>query len=118
MSGPVLQWQIVAPDPDAVLTFYRRLFGWSVTDANAMGYREVDTGPGGLPGGVWPAPPGAASFVQLFVGVPDVDAALARALELGAQVIVPPATLPDGDVLAVLRDPAGLTFGLMRRAQP
>jgi predicted enzyme related to lactoylglutathione lyase len=33
---------------------------------------------------------------------------------LGATVIVPPTTLPDGDMMAILLDPAGLTFGVMR----
>ena len=116
MSDPVLQWQIVTANPDALLAFYRKLFGWTVSSANAMGYREVDTGSEGMRGGVWPAPPDAASFIQLFVGVADVDASIAKAVELGAQVIVPPTALPDGDTMAVLRDPSGLTFGLMRRA--
>jgi predicted enzyme related to lactoylglutathione lyase len=115
MSDPVLQWQIVTANPDALLAFYRKLFGWSVSDTNAMGYRAVETGPGGTSGGVWPAPPEAATFVQLFIGVSDVEASLAKAVELGAQVIVPATALPDGDTMAVLRDPAGLTFGLMRR---
>lgn len=116
MSAPVLQWQIVATNPDALLEFYRRLFGWQVSSANAMGYRQVDTGPGGMPGGVWPAPPGAGNFVQLFVGVSDVEGSLAKAVALGAKVIVPPTVLPDGDTMAVLSDPSGLTVGLMRSA--
>jgi predicted enzyme related to lactoylglutathione lyase len=33
---------------------------------------------------------------------------------LGATVIVPATTLPDGDVMAILLDPAGLTFGVVR----
>jgi predicted enzyme related to lactoylglutathione lyase len=71
---------------------------------------------GGTPGGVWPAPPGAPAFLQLFVGVPDVGAAVAKAQALGAKVVIPVTTLPDGDVMAVLADPGGLTFGLMRHA--
>jgi predicted enzyme related to lactoylglutathione lyase len=114
MSAPVLQWQIVTPTPDVLLAFYRDLFGWRATDANALGYRQVDTGRGGLPGGVWPAPPGASTFVQLFVGVADVERSVAKAVELGATVLVPPTTLPDGDTMAVLSDPSGLPLGLMR----
>ena len=112
MPAPVLQWQLVAADPDRLATFYGRLFGWTITNRNALGYRQVTTG--GLSGGMWPAPAGAPSFVQLFVGVPDVAAALAQAQELGATVIVPVTTLPDGDVMAVLADPCGVTFGVMK----
>jgi predicted enzyme related to lactoylglutathione lyase len=30
-------------------------------------------------------------------------------------VVVPATTLPDGDTMAVLRDPTGVTFGLIFR---
>jgi uncharacterized protein len=114
MSAPVLQWQLVAKDPDQVAKFYRELFGWTITSKNAMGYRQVTTGEGGINGGLWPSPPEGHSFVQLFVGVPDVESAVKRATELGATIIMPPMTLPDGDTMAVLADPCGVTFGVMR----
>ena len=114
MADPVVQWQIVTTDPEAVTRFYSTLFGWTVTTANALGYREVDTG--GLPGGVWPAPPGAPTFVQLFVRVENVERTVAEATRLGATTIVPPTALPDGDTMAILRDPSGLTFGVMTAA--
>jgi len=114
MPAPVLQWQLVSKNPEQLARFYGELFGWSITTKNALGYRQVSTGERGLGGGIWPAPPDAHSFVQLFVGVPDVGQAVARATELGARVIVPPTTLTDGDVMAVLADPCGVTFGVMR----
>lgn len=114
MGAPVLQWQFVSNQPDEVAAFYEQLFGWSVTAKNAMGYRQVDTG-AGINGGIWPAPPEAQGFVQLFIGVPDVEQSVAQAVALGALVVVPATALPDGDVMAVLRDPTGMTFGLMRQ---
>ena len=113
MSAPVLQCQMLSPEPEKLVAFYRELFGWTVSASNALGYREVTTG--GMPGGVWPAQPGSPPFVQLFVGVEDVAQAVERAVALGATVVVPVTALPDGDVMAILRDPTGLTFGLMRR---
>jgi predicted enzyme related to lactoylglutathione lyase len=113
MSAPVVQWQMVASNPDELVRFYRDLFGWEISTKNAMGYRQVKTGEGGINGGVWPSPPGAHSFVQLFVSVPDVDRAVARATELGAAIIVPSTILPDGDQMAVLKDPCGVTFGVV-----
>ncbi len=115
MSAPVMQWQFVSSKPDEVAAFYKALFGWTITARNAMGYRQVDTGGGGMGGGIWPAPPEAQGFVQLFIGVADVERAVAEALTLGAQVVVPATTLPGGDTMAVLRDPTGVTFGLMFR---
>ena len=69
----------------------------------------------GVPGGIWPLPPDAPAMVQLFVGVPDVAAAVAQAQELGGQVIVPPQVLPDGDEMAILVDPDGVPFGVMKQ---
>ena len=115
MSAPVLEWQVVTTNPDQVARFYGDLFGWTISTNNALGYRQVETGDGSIRGGIWPAPPDAHSFVQLFVGVSDVEQSVARALELGARIIVPPTALPDGDVLAILADPCGVTFGVMRR---
>lgn len=113
MIPAVVRWQIVTPDPEASSAFHRALFGWSVDRGNALGYREVRSDAGrGIDGGIWPAPPGAPSFVQLFVEVPDVAVSVARATELGASVVVPVSTLPDGDVMAIVRDPTGVTLGL------
>jgi predicted enzyme related to lactoylglutathione lyase/plasmid maintenance system antidote protein VapI len=113
-GGAVKQFQILARDPEAVASFYRALFGWTVDASNALGYRQIRTGPGGIDGGIWPAPPQAPTFVQLFVEVADVAVAVARAVELGARVIVPPQALPDGDAMAVLLDPHGMSFAVFR----
>jgi predicted enzyme related to lactoylglutathione lyase len=118
MSDPVVQWQIVTKDPDAVAAFYRKLFGWTITSNNALGYREVETGDRGVPGGIWPAPPDASSFVQLFISVADVARSAEDAVNLGAKIIVPPTTLPDGDTMAVIADPHGITFGLVESRLP
>lgn len=113
MTPAVVRWQIVTPHAEESARFYKALFGWKVDQGNALGYRElISASERGIDGGVWPAPPGAPSFVQLFVEVPDVDASIASALALGAVVIVPKAVLPGGDEMAVLRDPTGVTFGL------
>ena len=115
MGSPVVQWQIVAKDPDDVARFYSALFGWKVRTNNALGYRVIDTGNGrGINGGVWPSPPEGHNLVQLFVEVDDIDASLAKATSLGATIIVPKSELPDGDALAIVLDPAGLSFGMYR----
>ena len=113
MSAPVVQWQFVSGQPEEVAAFYAKAFGWKVTASNAIGYRQVNAG-NGVGGGIWPAPPGTPGFVQLFLGVEDVDQSVARAVTLGAEIIVPVTTLPDGDTMAILRDPTGVTFGVMR----
>jgi predicted enzyme related to lactoylglutathione lyase len=112
MGNPVVRWQIITPNPDATTAFYRELFGWTATRDNPLGYREIRTGSNGVEGGVWPAPAEVQSFVQLFIEVQDVEAHVQRATKLGAEVIVPVSVLPEGDTMAVLRDPAGLPFAV------
>ena len=75
MSNPVMQFQILSKTPDETAQFYSALFGWSVDADNPMGYRRIDTGsPQGIQGGIWPAPPQAPNFVQLFIAVEDMKA--------------------------------------------
>lgn len=116
MSDPVMQFQILSPAPEETAKFYTQIFGWSVNADNPMGYREITTGAAeGISGGIWPAPPQAASFVQLFVAVADVTACVMKAEAMGAKVIIPPTSLPDGSEMAVMHDPQGMSFGVMKR---
>ena len=115
MGRPVVQWQILAKQPEAAARFYSGLFGWSVNADNPLGYRRIETGAGrGLDGGIWPSPPEGKSFVQLFVEVENAAETVERAVAMGARVVIPPQTLPEGDVLAVLTDPEGIPFGVMQ----
>ena len=114
MANPVVRWQIVSRNPEQVAGFYSGVFGWEVDRSNALGYRELRSGtPGGIDGGVWPRGDEGHDLLQLFIQVEDIEATIQRAVEQGATVIVPKATLPDGDQMAILADPTGLTFGLV-----
>ena len=118
MPNPVVEFQIISKDPGETAAFYSQLFGWTVNADNPMGYRRLDTGTAeGIQGGIWPAPPQAPNFVQLFVSVEDVKSAAARAVELGAKLLIPPTMLPEGDEMAVLHDPQGMSFALCRKAK-
>lgn len=115
MSNPVVRWQIVSPAPDKVSAFYCKLFGWEASRDNLLNYQMIDTGSArGIHGGIWPAPPEAPSFVQLFIEVDNCDAYIRSATELGATVLVPAQALPDGDVMAILKDPNGMSVGIVK----
>ena len=116
--SPVREFQILARDPTAQGRFYSELFGWHIDDANALGYRRIDTGLEGMKGGIWPAPPEGHPMVQLFVQVADAHATVSRAQSHGGRVLMSPQGLPEGDTLAILLDPEGLPFGLFQRAAP
>ncbi|MGD0616779.1 MAG: VOC family protein [Bryobacteraceae bacterium] len=118
MANPVSQFQILSKEPDATAAFYSELFGWTVDAANPLGYRRIDTGSrDGIQGGIWPAPPEAANFVQLFISVDDVEAAAQHAERLGAKILIRPTVLPQGEEMAVLLDPHGMPFGIWRSSR-
>jgi uncharacterized protein len=117
MSNPVMRWQILAKNPDKAAEFYTTLFSWTVNADNALGYRMIDTGSErGIQGGIWPSPPEGHSFVQLYIEVDDVAGSVAKATAMGASVIVPPQTLPDGEELAIVLDPEGIPFAVFKAA--
>jgi uncharacterized protein len=117
MGNPVTKFQILSKKPDEAASFYSKLFGWTISANNPMGYRQIDTGSTeGIQGGIWPAPPQAPEFVQLFISVADVKSSIAEAQRLGAKVLIPATVLPEGDEMAVLHDPQGMSFAVWKRA--
>ena len=51
---------------------------------------------------------------QPYVAVEDVDATTAKAKELGGSVLAEPMDVPTVGRIAVLRDPQGATFGIIK----
>ncbi len=118
MGQPVMQWQILAKEPDKLAEFYTKLFAWEINTNNALNYRMVDAGSErGINGGIWPAPPGAPSMVSLYVEVGDLGAYIAKAIKLGGKVVMPPQKLPDGDEMAIILDLEGIPVGLFKPAE-
>lgn len=114
MGDPVTQWQIITQDPEKHAAFYSAVFGWAIRSDNPLGYRMADSGSTrGIAGGFWPAPPEAQAFVQLFIEVKDIAETIKQVTEKGGGVIIPPQTLPNGERMAILRDPFGISFGVM-----
>jgi predicted enzyme related to lactoylglutathione lyase len=116
VGNPVVQFQILSKTPEETARFYSSLFGWTVDANNPLGYRQIHTGSEeGIQGGIWPAPPQAPNFVQLFMAVDDVADSVKRAEALGAKTIIPPTMLPEGGEMSVMLDPQGMSFALWRR---
>jgi predicted enzyme related to lactoylglutathione lyase len=118
MANAVMQWQILTKQPKKLEEFYSALFGWKISGDNALGYRQVDTTcKDGIHGGIWPiSEKEGHSMVQLFIRVDDVKAHAHKAEELGARIVIPPQTLPDGDEMVVAADPDGIPFAMFRSA--
>jgi predicted enzyme related to lactoylglutathione lyase len=59
------------------------------------------------------APAEVPSYWMVYFGVRDVDASYAKAKQLGAHEMLPPMDFPGGR-FAILADPQGAAFGLLR----
>jgi len=108
---PVVHAEIRSQDPDATRAFFGELFGWRYSDGAYPGYTFVDTGAeGALPTAISPLQ-GDGDAVLFFVGVEDVEAALARAEQLGGRIVQPVQNVP-GVSFGVLADPQGHLVGV------
>jgi uncharacterized protein len=114
MPSPVVHAEIRSADPDATRAFFGALFGWTFPEGAIPGYTYVDTGvPDALPAGIGPVQ-GGNQLVTFFVGVEDIDAAIAEATRLGGSVVQSPQRVP-GVAFALIADPAGQVVGLAQQ---
>lgn len=113
MANPVAWFEVTGPDAAALQGFYGDLFDWQIDASNPMNYGMVPAGEGGIGGGVGPSQDGSASVIW-YVTVPDLQAALDKAGQLGGKTITPPMQVPDGPEIAYFSDPAGNRIGLMK----
>jgi predicted enzyme related to lactoylglutathione lyase len=111
--------EINARGIDRAISFYDQVFGWT-TRRSPMGdgteYNEFQVDGESVAGAI-DLPPGAPASVfdawLIYFGVPDVDATFATAIELGASAAAEPQEFPGGR-FALVVDPQGASFGLMR----
>ena len=123
MPQPVVHFEIIGTDPEGLRRYFGELFGWvfdtpspvahEVSDPESYGFLDLVTSEdgtgirGGIGGG-----PGYASHAVFYVGVPDVEAALQRAENLGGTRVMGPAASPSGLVVGHFRDPEGTLIGV------
>jgi len=118
MTGPQpghFSWnELISTDTTASAEFYGSLFGWK-TQPFGESYMLFKLQPDdamGL-GGMMAAPaPGMPARWLPYVVVADVDAALAKAVELGATALMPVMSVPDVGRITVIADPQGAVLGL------
>jgi uncharacterized protein len=110
--------ELAARDVDAAKRFYEAVFGWQgeTNTHGATSYTEWKLD-GRTVGGMiqmneqWPAeiPP----HWMVYFAVDDVDAAAAKAADLGGRIAVEPSDTPAGR-FSVLNDPHGAVFSIIK----
>ena len=109
------------PDIDSARAFYRAVFGWAydIGGAEYGGYTNARVGERAAAGLVGPmpgAPPQPAAW-SVYFATDDIAADVARAVELGAQVLFPPLTVGVFGSMAVCQDPTGASFGFWQAGE-
>jgi uncharacterized protein len=107
---------------DKAIPFYQKVFGWT-PKANDMGpdsppYTEFQLGGESIAGGQeMPAmvPAGTPSYWLVYFAVGDVDKSFKTATQAGAKELVAPMDFPGGR-FAIVSDPQGAAFGLLKMA--
>ena len=113
-----VRWnELATSDPDAAIGFYTGLFGWRQEGAMPMGdmgdYKFLHHDDGMI-GAVMRKPAEMPQSAWLFyIGVDDVDRAVAAIGEGGGTILQGPIQIPGGDYSAVCVDPQGAAFGVV-----
>src|SRR5215210_2963628 len=122
VGQPVVHFEIVGKDAAALQKYYSELFGWQIDSNNPVNYgmvaREGNTNSEGvgIGGGVGGGPEGYEGHVTVYVEVPDVEAALAKAESLGGSRVMGPEEVPGGPELGLFNDPEGHLVGVVKSA--
>ena len=124
-EGPVPEgvfvWdELATTDADGAQRFYGEVFGWTATDLGPDfgGYRIFnragDADGNGIAGFMTVPEASIPPHWQPYVAVDDVDATVAKATELGGSAIMEPMDVPTIGRIAVIRDPQGAVFGIIK----
>lgn len=120
-AGTPTWTELIAPDVEGARSFYRAVFGWEydIGGPEFGGYttaRAGDRTAAGIAGPQPGAPPAPAAW-NLYFASDDVEADVARAVELGAKVLVPAMSVGPFGSMAICQDPTGGAFGLWQAGE-
>jgi len=121
-SGSLGWVELSTRDIDRAVSFYETVFGWTHETA-PMGegeppYTTFSLDGQRVAGGMDMSPMAPADnppYWMVYFDVEDVDATYSRAVDGGATTIVPPGEFPGGR-FAIVLDPLGAAFGLLKLA--
>ena len=114
--------ELATKDTNKAGDFYTGLFGWgkNVQQMGPMTYTSFMNGERPA-GGMYQPPPEMGEIPPhwlAYFAVADTDATVAKATELGGKVCAPPMDIPGTGRFAVISDPQGAAFGIIKLDSP
>ncbi|MBX3025132.1 VOC family protein [bacterium] len=116
MADTFIWYELATRDPAAAEAFYAAVVGWTAQPfGGGMAY-TVLAAPDGAVGGIGPLPAEAWATPGWlgYIAVDDVDAVAERITRAGGAVVRPPDDIPGVGRFAVVADPQGVRFMLLR----
>lgn len=118
--GSFIWYELITPDTGAAESFYSGLLGW--TFGGESDYRHIVASEG-MVGGLLTLTPemssgGAHPAWLTYVAVDDVDRAVAKVVDQGGRVLMPARDMEDVGQFALVADPQGAAFYVMRPKPP
>ena len=114
MPNPVVHFEVLGKDAEALQKFYGEAFGWELNPVMPT-YAMVSTGgQGAIAGGVGATADGGDGHVTFYVEVDDLAGALEKIESAGGRTIQPPMDVPNGPSIALFADPEGHVVGLVK----
>jgi predicted enzyme related to lactoylglutathione lyase len=112
MANPVMWFEVMGRDSAGLQRFYREVFGWKMTPpVKEMGnYSMLERPDTGIGGGFGEGDP----RVSVYIETPDPQRFVDKAVASGATVLMPVTQITPTTTIAMLMDPAGNTFGVMK----
>lgn len=120
MGAPVVHFEIITKNAEAIHSFYKQLFDWNVDTNNPMEYGMVDTRASGkgINGGIGkPMDDTYPGHFTIYIEVDDLQKTLDKAEQLGGKTMMPPAEIPGTNPpvsVAQFTDPDGRLIGLTK----
>ncbi|HEY7933831.1 MAG TPA: VOC family protein [Solirubrobacteraceae bacterium] len=113
MPNPVVHFEVLGEDAQALSRFYGETFEWEMQPVMPT-YSMVRTGEdGAIAGGVGAAPEGPG-HVTFYIQVEDLKSALEKVAANGGRTVQPPMDVPGGPSIALFADPEGHVVGLVK----
>src|ERR1700757_1256754 len=120
-SGAVIWNELITDTPDSALAFYEAVVGIThatMEMAPGQEYRILKAGGADVGGCMEPPMAGVPNHWQVYFAVDDADATASKVSAEGGQVIAEPFDIASVGRSAVLCDPQGAVFSVLRPTSP